>query len=115
MMDDALLSRIEKFIDLAAYRQELIVGNMANVDTPHYHTRDIDFASELERARDSLEPSAGPEVREVPGLIARPDGNNVAMDREGLLLAKTQLQFQVGVQFLRHEFQRLLTAIKEGS
>ena len=32
-------------------------------------------------------------MREVPGLIARPDGNNVSVDRESLLLSEVQLQF----------------------
>jgi flagellar basal-body rod protein FlgB len=48
-------------------------------------------------------------------LLERPDGNNVSMDREGLLLAETQMQFGLGVQLLRHEFQSLLSAINEGS
>ena len=115
LVDNNLLGQIEKFLDLSAVRQELIVSNMANVDTPHYRTRDIDFQSELRKADAALSESARPEVHDVPGLIERPDGNNVSMDREGLELAKTQLQFQVGVQFMRHEFQRLMTAIREGS
>ena len=56
-----------------------------------------------------------PVVRSVHGLLERPDGNNVSMDREGLLLAETQMQFGLGVQLLHHEFQNLLSAINEGS
>jgi flagellar basal-body rod protein FlgB len=51
----------------------------------------------------------------VQGLLQRPDGNNVSLDREGLLLAETQMQFGLGVQLLRHEFQNLLYAINEGN
>jgi len=36
------------------------------------------------------------------------------MDREGLLLAETQMQFRIGIQFLRSEFHRLVQAISEG-
>jgi flagellar basal-body rod protein FlgB len=46
--------------------------------------------------------------------MERPDGNNVSLDREGLLLAETQMQFGLGVQLLQHEFHMVLSAINEG-
>jgi flagellar basal-body rod protein FlgB len=45
----------------------------------------------------------------------RPDGNNVNLDRESLMLAQTQLQFQLGVQLVKRQFTQLETAIKEGA
>jgi flagellar basal-body rod protein FlgB len=51
----------------------------------------------------------------VEGLPERPDGNNVNVDRESMLLAQTQLQYQMGVQLIKSEFHRLLTAIKDGN
>ncbi len=113
--DAALMGQIERYLDLVTYRQKLVVGNVANIDTPHYHTRDIDFQSELRRAELQLT-SEGmpPRVREAAGLLQRPDGNNVNVDRESMLLAETQLEFRIGVQLLRGRFQRLLDAIKEG-
>ncbi len=56
----------------------------------------------------------GPAMRPVSGLLERPDGNNVNLDRESMLLAETQIQFRIGVQLIRSEFKRLLTAINEG-
>ncbi len=56
-----------------------------------------------------------PFVREVPGLIDRPDGNNVNIDRESLLLAQNQLQYQTEVAVLRSEFSRLQAAIQGGT
>jgi flagellar basal-body rod protein FlgB len=50
-------------------------------------------------------------VRDVEGLIARPDGNNVSMDREGLNLAEAQLKFKVGVALMRTENQTVMDAI----
>jgi len=50
-------------------------------------------------------------VRKVDGLITRPDGNNVSMDREGLQLAEAQLRFKTGVALLRIENQRIMDAI----
>jgi len=46
--------------------------------------------------------------------MERPDGNNVSVERESLLLAQTQLQFRTGVELLRSEFRRLQMAINEG-
>jgi flagellar basal-body rod protein FlgB len=56
-----------------------------------------------------------PASSEVEGLPERPDGNNVNVDRESLLLGEAQLQYQMGVQLIKAEFHRLLIAIKEGS
>jgi flagellar basal-body rod protein FlgB len=113
------MSRMEQlcqYLDLAAFRQKLIASNLANVDTPGYRTRDISFEGEMRRAQDRLGPQAPtPRVFEVQGLIERPDGNNVNLEREGLLLARTQLQFRLGVELLRQEFQRISAAVKEGS
>ena len=41
---------LERFMDLSAKRQSLITSNIANVDTPGYRTKDIDFQGELQRA-----------------------------------------------------------------
>ena len=112
VLDSAVMGRIERYLDLAAKRQELIVSNMANVDTPGYRTRDIDFESELQRAASVQDPK--PQVVDVQGLLERPDGNNVSIDREALLLAKTQLEFRMGAQLLRRKFQILENVIKEG-
>jgi len=113
------MSRMEQlceYLDLAAFRQRLIASNLANVDTPGYRTRDINFEAEMRRAEDgTASQTPAPRVVEVPGLIERPDGNNVNLDRETLLLARTQLQFRMGVELLRQEFQRISAAVKEGS
>jgi flagellar basal-body rod protein FlgB len=50
-------------------------------------------------------------VKEVDGLISRPDGNNVSMDREGLKMAEAQLKFKTGVALLKLENQRVMDAI----
>jgi len=110
-----LMNLLETFLDVTAQRHQLVVGNMANVDTPGYQTQDIDFRGELQRAEANGPANFLPVVRSVHGLLERPDGNNVSLDREGLLLAETQIEYNLGVQFMRHEFQNLLYAINEGS
>jgi len=109
------IERLERYLSLATDRQRLVVTNMANIDTPGYRTEDFDFRSELQRAvSNEGDIQAQPAMHKVSGLAARPDGNNVNLDREGMALAETQMQFRIGVQLIRSEFHRLMTAINEG-
>ena len=118
-----LISTLESYLSLTTRREQSISSNMANVDTPGYHTRDIDFYSELQMATSGVLSESGdgtqsaqinPVVREVSGLLERPDGNNVSLDREGLLMSETQLQYQIGVQLVKHQFHQILSAINGG-
>jgi flagellar basal-body rod protein FlgB len=116
LIDTPNLSTLEHFLNIASYRQSLVASNLANIDTPGYRTRDIDFRSEMKRAAQEPEDQMEePIARQVPGLMERPDGNNVSIDRETMLLGQTQLKFRTAIALLRAEFQNLTTAIKEGS
>ena len=119
-----LISTLESYLTLTTSREQAISSNMANVDTPGYHTRDINFDGELKRAMSGVLTSSedgiataqmNPVVQEVPGLLERPDGNNVNLDREGLLMSETQLQYQIGVQLIKHQFHQILSAITGGN
>lgn len=110
----SMLEVLESYINTTDTRHKLVVNNMANVDTPGYHTKDIDFRAELTRSLNGQSPVEMPLVQNVSGLLERPDGNNVSLDREGLALSETQLQFRIGVQLIRTEFHRVMTAINEG-
>ena len=124
MPTTSLTSSLESYLRLTTSREQAISANMANVDTPGYHTRDINFNGELNRAmngflsqtEDGMESvQMNPVVQEVPGLMERPDGNNVSLDREGLLMSETQLQYQIGIQLIKRQFHQLLSAINGGS
>ena len=107
---------LQRFLDVDAMRQTLVTTNIANVDTPGYHARDVDFHGELARAMNGATEDDGmsPFVMPVQGLLARPDGNNVNVDRESMLLAEVQLQFKTATAILRAEFAQIHTAIREG-
>ena len=114
-IESPTMLRVEHYLDLVTFRHELISSNLANVDTPGYRTQDIDFESEMRRAEQRLAGTAvSPHVQEVKGLIERPDGNNVSLERETLALAQVQLQYRAGVELLRNEIHTLLSAINEG-
>jgi flagellar basal-body rod protein FlgB len=113
---------LNRYLDLSSLELKMTAQNMANVDTPGYRTVGFDFAGEMSRSLDSLEDSDGSTAAAglsnvhsglVDGLLERPDGNNVSMDREGMKMAEAQLQFRTGVELLKREFTRELDAIHE--
>ena len=107
---------LQGYLKVTQDRQQLVASNIANVDTPGYQTKDINFQAAMQQA---LNPGGDLHLEQasvsVEGLPTRPDGNNVNVDRESMLLSETQLQYQMGVQLIKAEFHRLLTAIKEGN
>lgn len=117
MMDTPEIASLDRYLDVNVFRNSLIVSNLANIDTPGYHTRDINFLQELQRAdRGEMQYASLSSVSHpVLGLIARPDGNNVSLERETLLLAETQLRYNLGVELLRDAFHMISSAIHEGS
>ncbi len=109
---------IGRYLDLATSEIKLTAANMANIDTPGYKAVGLDFEAEMREALDDVNkgsPARATRVRIVDGLVARPDGNDVSMDREGLNLAEAQLKFRVGVTLLHAENQRVMDAIRADS
>jgi flagellar basal-body rod protein FlgB len=113
-VETRLSDQITRYLDLSASEAKLTAANMANIDTPGYRAVGMDFESEMRDAMVGVDRGLAPhqvQVRAVDGLIARPDGNNVSMDREGLNLAEAQLKFKTGVALLRQEYLRVMDAI----
>jgi flagellar basal-body rod protein FlgB len=110
---------LQGYLNVLTSRQQMIVSNMANIDTPGYHTKDLNFSAAMrqviEEGGDASGAKLSPASLETAGLPERPDGNNVNVDRESLALAQTQLRFQLGVQLVKSDLKMVLTAIKEGS
>lgn len=119
-MSDAL----EQYLNLSSLELKLTAENMANIDTPGYKAQGFDFAGEMKRSLGDL--TAGqtengvvrrPFSRDsarvglVDGLLERPDGNNVSMDRESLNMAEAQLEFRTGIELLKRESARVMDAI----
>ena len=114
---------LSRFLDIDLARYKLVAMNLANIDTPGYRTRDLDFRAELRRASEQVSGLEGsqlvsttfePVARRVGGLMERPDGNNVSVERESLLLAETQMKFNLGVQLLKDQFHIISLAINSG-
>jgi len=122
MIDTAMTEALSRFLDVDVARYKLIATNLANIDTPGYRTRDLNFQEELERASFANGEADGglayasfaPVAHAVRGLMERPDGNNVSMERESLLLAETQMKFNLAAQMLKDQFHLISTAINSG-
>ncbi|RMG43589.1 MAG: flagellar basal body rod protein FlgB [Acidobacteria bacterium] len=127
---DPFLRRMERALDVMSRRQQLTAANIANIDTPGYHTVDIDFDRALQRAVEEagggvepartrpghLAPASSPSERprEVEGLMERIDGNNVNLDREMLALAQVRLRYDAATALLRIKLRQLRSVISEG-
>lgn len=124
MIDTNTTEALGRFLDVDVGRLKLIAANLANLDTPGYKTRDLDFRAELARASAQAGANAmysyasyvpyAPVVRRVRGLLERPDGNNVSVERESLALAETQMKYNLAVQLLKDEFHGISQAINSG-
>jgi len=123
MIETSMTNALGRFLDVDVARYKLVTTNLANIDTPGYRTRDLDFRSELRRAaaeKNGLEighinsASFEPVAHPVRGLMERPDGNNVSVERESLLLAEAQMKFNLGVQLLKDQFHTISLAINSG-
>lgn len=115
MASPPLLQLLQGYLHVTTDRQQIVAANMANVDTPGYQTRDINFQQAMQEVMnpDTEGPQMAPASLSVEGLPERPDGNNVNIDRESMVLSETQLQYQLAVQLIKEQFHELLTAIKD--
>lgn len=113
-IESLLSDQVARYVDLAAAQAKLTAQNMANIDTPGYRAVGMDFEAEMQRAVDDTaaqQPAHAVNVRPEDGLVARPDGNNVSMDRESLNLSEAQLRYRTGIALLRQQYQMTMAAI----
>jgi len=111
-------------MDLAAARQRVYAGNLANVHTPGYERRDARFAEELGRAEGASTMKA---VRTDPAHMAsgardtspvevygdpESDGEGVDVEKEMVSLAETQLRFAVSARLATLKISALRNSIR---
>jgi flagellar basal-body rod protein FlgB len=129
---DATIEAMGSYLGRLSKRQQTIASNLANIDTPGYRTKDITFHATMAELlseipaplrvtrpeHNAMPPlvfaAGGPAVFDVDGLSARPDQNNVDLDREMLKLGETSFGYTMIVQLLRGKFRTIATSINEG-
>jgi flagellar basal-body rod protein FlgB len=127
---DQALSFQQQALGLRAHRQQVLAGNIANADTPHYKARDFDFAAALEAAVAGRAESDLPVVRTHPAHLAgtggegeprllyrtpwqdAADGNTVEMDVERTEFADNAIRYEAGLTFVTHQLKLLTAAMQ---
>jgi flagellar basal-body rod protein FlgB len=80
----------------ATLRQTLLTDNLANVNTPGYQRKDVDFHAELASAMEtgsSMESVAFSPSTDASRTV-RADGSGIDADQESAELAKNALEYQ---------------------
>lgn len=95
-----------------AERQRIINDNIANVETPRFTARRVEFEDALRSAiEDGTDANITPTVLENndPRL---PNGNNVSVDKEIVALQDTALRYQLGIQAITNKFNGIRAAMR---
>ena len=120
---------LDKAADAANLRNELQTNNIANVSTPNYKRKDLDFESVLQgelagennlskavkKANQNLETLDAQVYTDNASLSYRLDGNNVDINTEEARLAENQIKYQALVDLMNQEFARYNTVLSSGN
>src|SRR5947208_2838100 len=103
----------------ATERHALLSGNLANVNTPGYKRKDVDFNIALEEEmgrgdNDFSEMRPPSSDHRADSTSATVDGNNVDLEHEVMSLAETELRFQTLARMTNKYFSNLNYVIREG-
>lgn len=105
-------------------RNKVISNNIANVNTPGYKRKDVEFESHLMAALSgsgSLDERVGSaRLNNLQGRIYtdnanlsyRLDGNNVDIDTESANLAKNQIRYYTLLDSMTQEFNRIRSVLQ---
>ena len=118
--------KVQKHLDLAAARQKLIAGNIANSSTKGYRARDINFQEEFNRAtgKTSRIPGATTHSKHIPlgqhknrapevdeQKVKNGDLNSVDIDKEMSSMAQNNLLFTISATMLQRKFDGIRKVI----
>ena len=104
---------LQRAIEGAGLRQQVLAQNIANANTPGYRRKDVDFHDALRTAMGE----GGPALKDVGFSVqtdqsaTRADGNGVDIDVESANLAENGLEYQALVQVARGRLDILDSAI----
>ena len=111
---------LDKAADAAYARNEVINNNIANVNTPNYKRKDVEFDTMLMTAlsgsgtldkrvaemNEHLEDFNSRTYTDNGSLTYTKDGNNVDIDTESAYLAENQIRYEALVDQMSQEFGR---------
>ena len=124
--DGAIMAALGRQMTAAVAKQVVAAGNLANIDTPGYRTREVSFGDLLEGEVQKLGLSVtstnqmpgvasnATQANEAEGLESRRDGNNVQLDRELMTMTRASADFSAAQAALSAKFRLIRFAINEG-
>ena len=129
LFDSTTVGVLEQVVNFSQARHGVLAGNIANLDTPGYQTRDLSpekFQENLKQAIDaSHQPySAGAtgntgqindfdDVRESLTSILYHDGSDVSLEKQIAEISKNQAQHNMAIGIMTAQFRLLESAISE--
>ena len=102
-------------------RQTVLNNNLANVNVPNYHRRDVDFNIVLEgetsktgaRLKD-IQQKLGMHGVSTGQAKVRVDGNSVDLEKEVTAISETELRYNMLTEMTSRYFGGLKNVIREG-
>ena len=130
MLLDTTFDVLKRGLSYAVQRHDAITENLANVSTPLYRRKDIDFRQILSDNMDTEAPMEGmlTDSRHIPlnigesgkFAISHPDetdtkndGNNVDLDKEVVNMSNNSVYYESMASILNKKFRMLTAAISE--
>jgi flagellar basal-body rod protein FlgB len=121
------INMMDRTADASYLRETVIANNIANVDTPTYKRKDVEFSSILkdkllqytaetrnvDKAVNKLtiEDTQARQYVDYPGYSYILDRNNVDIDTENVELASEQQKYSVLTTSISNDFQRFNAVI----
>lgn len=99
---------LEAGTNLSWTKQELHMQNIANVETPGYKAKQLDFINVLSQERQNITSTNIIETQVIEDETAstRSDGNNVNLEKESIELYKSYAQYSMLLGKVRSEFDK---------
>jgi len=121
--DAAIMSALRQQMTVAVARETVAAGNLANLDTPGYKAREVDFKSVLAGQLGAL-PLETTNAADLPGTVPadagtvvapnlpeRRDGNTVQLDQQLLNMQQASIDFSAAQTVLAEKFRLVRYAI----
>lgn len=122
------ITNLQQGLDYAATKNQTIANNIANIDTPNYKAKQVNFKSVLNQQMGGFQARRTNDKHLEFGNEMRThrittnnstqynhNGNNVDVDKEMTELANNQIYYQALVDRLNGDFNKLQTVIRGGS
>ena len=138
LFDSSTVPVLEQVVNFTQARHGVLAGNIANIDTPGYRTRDLSPGQFQERLKEAVEnrrqaaqsPTRGfsdsyngqesaisrdglDEVRESIKSILYHDDSDVSIEQQVTEISKNQAQHNLALSLMTAQFRLLRAAITE--